>query len=142
MVTPVTIYRTSDGEEFSTLESAEKYDKLCSKVDIIMQGLRDRPENKAVRQVPKDVKHMFRKLMDLCAQEMPLSKWKFDTAALGENLESGETHISWVQREVSDHGIPCILRALYRFTCISDAGIEYEQPYYVRHEDEWKGEIV
>lgn len=142
MVTPITKYRTSDGEEFGTLELAEKYDKLCSRVDMIMQGLRDRPENKAVRQVPRDVKHVFCKLMDLCIQEMPLSKWKFETAALGEDLEPGETHISWIQREVSDHRIPCISRALYRFTCISDAGIEYEQPYYVRHEDEWKGGIV
>ena len=75
--------------------------------------------------------------MDLCSKMIPSYKHIFDDTA------NDNAHPSHAERILSDSGYECLCHTNYRFRCMNmNSGIEYEQPYYATHEDEWKGKIL
>lgn len=136
MIKGVTIYETTDGCRFNTEKEAKKYESLYEKCENIMGQLRPRVDDSAVQQDVKLVKKVFNEFMDLCAETIPTYKKTF----IG--VKEGNIHPSWAQRIISDYGIKCLSETLYRFNCTNMvSGIEYEQPYFVEHESEWKGDV-
>ena len=133
MIKEVTIYETTDGSQFDTRKEAEKYELLYEKCEKIMGKLHPHEDNGAVQQDVELVKNAFNEFMDLCVETIPSYKKTF----IG--VKEGNIHPSWAQRIISDYGIDCLLNAFFRFSCTNMvSGIEYEQPYYVNHESEWK----
>jgi len=136
MIKEVTIYETTDGSQFDTLKEAEEYEMLYEKCEKIMSHLRPHEDNCAVQQDVELVKKAFNEFMDLCVETIPHYKKTF----IG--VKEGTVHPSWAQRIISDYNIECLCNASFRFSCTNMiSGIEYEQPYFVNHESEWKGEI-
>jgi hypothetical protein len=139
MIKEITIYETTDRSRFESHREAVEYEKLYERCNEIMQVLRDREDDCAVRQDIKDVKNAFEKLMSLCAEKIPDFKSTFN------KVSRGEAHQSWAARILSDYSSEyrCLYHSFFRFECINMvSGIEYEQPYYAAHESEWKGEIL
>ena len=136
MIKEVTIYETTDGCRFNTEKEAEKYESLYEKCENIMGQLRPRLDNGAVQQDVEVVKKAFDKFMYLCAEVIPNYKKTF----IG--VKEGNIHPSWAQRIISDYDIKCLCKAFFRFSCTNmTSGVEYEQPYFVEHESEWKKTI-
>ena len=136
MIKEVTIYVGTDGSRFETIKEAERYEALYEKCEKIMGQLRVREKDYAVRQDINLVKKVFAEFMDLCCKTIPLYKYTFT------GVKNGDVHPIWAQRVITDYGARCLENAFYRFDCINmESGIEYEQPYYVNHESEWKLEI-
>ena len=139
MIKKITIYETTDRSRFESHRKAVEYEKLYGLCNEIMQVLRDREDDCAVRQDIKDVKNAFEKLMSLCAEVIPDFKSTFDKVA------TGKAHPSWAGRILSDYSTEyrCLYKSFYRFECINMvSGIEYEQPYYVSHESAWEGKVL
>lgn len=136
MIKEVTIYETTDGSQFDTLKEAEKYESLYEKCEKIMRQLRPHEDNGSVQQDIELVKKAFNEFMDLCIETIPHYKKTF----IG--VKEGSIHPSWAQRVISDSGNDCLCNASFRFSCTNMvSGIEYEQPYYINHEDEWNKKI-
>lgn len=133
MIKEVIIYEASDGSRFDTRKEAERCEILYEKCQMIMRQLRPRIEHSAVQQDVEKVKKAFAKFMDLCAEAIPECKKTF----IG--VKDGSINQSWAYRLISDYNIKCLNGVFFRFNCINmTSGIEYEQPYYVKHESEWK----
>ena len=133
MIKEIMIYETTDGCRFNTEKEAEKYESLYEKCEKIMSQLRPHIDIGAVQQNIESVKRAFNEFMDLCADAIPSYKKTF----IG--VKEGNIHLSWAQRVISDYGIDCLLNTFFRFSCTNMiSGVEYEQPYYVKHESEWK----
>ena len=136
MIKEVTIYETNDGSQFDTRKEAEKYESLYEKCEKIMSQLHPHVDDGAVQQDVKLVKKAFNEFMDLCGEAIPYYEKTFIC------VKGGNIHPSWAQRVISDYGIDCLSNASFRFSCTNmTSGIEYEQPYFVNHEDEWDREI-
>ena len=136
MIKEVTIYETTDGCRFNTEKDAEKYESLYEKCENIMGQLRPRVDDGAVQQDIELVKKAFNEFMDLCSEVIPAHKKIF----IG--VKEGNIHPSWAQRIISDYDIKCLRHIFFRFSCTNMvSGIEYEQPYFVEHESEWKGDV-
>ena len=133
MIKEVIIYETSDGSQFDTRNESENYEALYENCQTIMGQLRPHEEYGAVQQDIELVKKAFNKFMDLCAEIIPKHKKTF----IG--TKDGSIDKSWAYRIISDYDIKCLADAFFRFNCINMvSGVEYEQPYYVKHESEWK----
>ena len=127
------------GKRFDDPQEALKYEKLCKKVEDIMDGLEPRTErvNQGLECIPHSifiVKDSFRDFCHLCADIIPSYKeWFIQTA-------NGDRHISHIGRIISDysHDYPILQDTLFRFECISfENGYEFQQPYYVTHQEEF-----
>ena len=136
MIKEVIIYETEDGSQFNTQQEAENYEALYEKCQTIMGQLRPREEYGAVQQDIEKTKKAFAEFMDLCAATIPRYKKTF----IG--VKDGGIDQSWAHRIISDYDIKCLRNVFFRFACINMVnGVEYEQPYYVKHESEWKKAI-
>lgn len=130
-------YVTDDGSEFESRKEAEQYECLCEKCEKIMSQLRPRCDGPAVRQDAATVKKAYHEFLEFCATVIPSHKDLFLKTI------SGEAHPSWAERVLSESGFDCLTNASFRFMCTNmNSGIEYEQPYFVNHEKEWKGKIL
>lgn len=138
MITQVTIYETTDGSQFGTLEEAEKYEALYERCEKVMFRLKPHGDyGQAVKQDPELVKEAYHNFLDICVEVIPTYKKWF------EETKAGTRHQSWASKVISDYGIECLSHLMFRFSCTNmTSGIEYEQPYYVEHESEWKGEML
>ena len=133
MIREVTIYETSDGSQFDTRNEAEEYEMLCEKCEKIMSQLHPHEDNSAVQQDVELVKKAYKEFMELCAETMPSFKDIFLKTA------DGIAHPSHAERIIGDYDFKCLCDADFRFICTNMvSGIEYEQPYFVEHESEWK----
>lgn len=69
-----------------------------------------------------------------CAKQIPAwEQWFIETA-------NGTRHLSHIGRVLSDysHDFPCLYSAYFRFSCTDfNTGYEFQQPYYVTHQDEF-----
>lgn len=128
-----------NGKRFDSYEEALKYVKLCKKVDGIMSQLL--PRTKEVEQGTDFNKHnketlngCFKAFCQECAKQIPaFEQWFIEIA-------NGTRHLSHIGRILSDynHKFPCLYDVYFRFNCIDfNTGFEFQQPYYVTHQDEF-----
>ena len=138
MITEAKYYVTDDGSEFDTYKKAQEYEKLYEKCKMIMSQLNEEPTEKyAIQHDIVIIKKAYEDFMNLCGKIIPSYKYVFDDTA------NGKAHPSYASRIISDFDYECLCHADYRFRCMNmNSGIEYEQPYYVTHENEWKGKIL
>ena len=139
MIREVKIYEASDGTRFNSKREAEKYERLYNQCEDIHKQLGKKAKDLyAVRHDVTTVKVLCAKFIDICAKTIP------DFSDLFKKFKEGEVHISHIRRVLSDYSseYPCLWHLYFRLSCISPTGIEYEQPYYTEHEDDWKYKIV
>lgn len=144
MIERVTIYRTTDGSEYRSIEKADAYESRVERLAPIMARLPQLPENdgcqfvnghgyiqhdyETARAVMNDVLNLIEELFE--------HKWIDQTRAKGPR----EAHPSWVGRLISDYDDKALNRAWNRFMCIDwNTMREYGQPYYAAHPDKAAG---
>lgn len=136
----ITKYAASDGTEFNTAQECEKYESIINRV-VEINNLRDNSEvsycKVAIRQDKGIVKQFKHDFYMLCAEVFPDCKKTFTEVA------EGTRHQSHANRILSDYGYtyPILAGTAFRIDCISDDGVEYDQPYFAAHEAEFKGKI-
>lgn len=138
----LTIFETN-GKRFDSYEDALKYEKLCKKVDGIMSQLL--PRTKEIEQGTDYNKHnketlngCFKAFCKECAKQIP------DNEAMFMEVANGIRHMSHMGRILSDYSynLPCLYDAYHRFNCTDfNTGFEFQQPYYVTHQDEFFNNI-
>ena len=139
MIKEITSYQCDDGSRFDLLKDAVKYETLCKKVNLIMKPLGKRPkkwkiEQKYIQHNPKDVKKAWHDFLVLCADNsecfsIPLMECAEDK----RNINFADNILEHSQLQV-------INETDYRFRCISiknGTGREYEQPYFINHENDF-----
>lgn len=138
----IIVYETN-GKRFDDLKDAEAYENLCERVHNIMSELAPRTNDvingyACNRHDPHTVKKCFRKFCEVCAETIPsFANWFIQTA---ENTR----HISHIGRILSDYDrdFPILNKTYFRFYCIDfEKGFEFEQPYWVTHQDEFFGRL-
>lgn len=135
MVKKVEVWEAQDGKRFDDIASADYYDSLIDWRNEVMSKLRPHVDDGAVQQDVEEVKKAFGEFMDLCAHVIP------DYEEWFQGVKEGKRHLSHVQYLLADNSTeyPFLWKTWFRFDCINmTSGIEYGQPYYVEHEDEWK----
>ena len=136
----ITKYAASDGTEFNTAQECKKYESIINQV-VGINNLRDNSEvsycKVAIRQNKEIVKQFKHDFYMLCADIIPDYKRIFTEVA------DGTRHQSHANRIIIDYGYtyPILAGTAYRIDCISDDGVEYDQPYFATHKVEFKGEI-
>lgn len=136
----ITKYIASDGTEFNTAQKCKKYESIIDRV-VEIDNLKDNSEvsycEVAIRQDKEIVKKFKHDFYMLCAEVIPAYKRIFTEVA------EGTRHQSHANRIVSDYGCnyPILAHTAYRIDCISDDGVEYDQPYFAIHKEEFEGEI-
>lgn len=140
----LTIFETN-GKRFDSYEDALKYEKLCKKVDGIMSQLL--PRTKEIEQGTDYNKHnketlngCFKAFCKECAQQIPNDKGEMFNGKVDILI----LHLPHLGRVLSDCGydFPCLYDAYCRFSCIDfNTGFEFQQPYYVTHQDEFFNSI-
>ena len=134
----VIVYETN-GKRFDDIKDAEAYEALCERVESIMSKLAPRTNdvNNGYtwgKHDPHTVQNCFRAFCEVCAETIPsFANWFIQTA---ENTR----HISHISRILSDYDreFPILNKTYFRFFCIDfEKGLEFEQPYWVTHQDEF-----
>lgn len=138
----ITIYECEDGSRFDNRKEAAKYDKVFETINEIMKPLGEPvTESYSAKQRDKDaVETAVKDFMQLCAWCIP--DWK-ETFEKVDDLEDAQRYI--VGRVLSDYRNEweCLAKAFFRLSCISlNSYIEYEQPYWTSHEDEYQEELL
>ena len=136
----VIIYQTEDGCRFNDKESAMKYEELCDKCKSIESTLvnigRELQYNEYIQQDITTVKNAIYCFMNVVADAIP------EYAAWAIQVKNGGRHISHIGRVLSDYNIRCLNNLYFRFKCISlENGKEFQQPYFVTHQEEANIEV-
>lgn len=136
----VTKYIALDGTKFNTAEDCKEYESIINRV-IEINNLRDNGEvsycKVAIRQDKEAVKKFKYDFYMLCAEIIPECKSLFTEVAVGNRHQSRASHVL----SCSSREYPILNEISYRLDCIGESGIEYDQPYFALHEDEFRGEI-
>ena len=138
------IYVADDGKKFNSQHECEEYEKLIDRVNNIMIGFRPNKDEEghyiAVQQDKDIVNKAYDEFLKLCEEV-------FGKHGYGEIFKKARentihpSHLSYTLSDWSDK-YPVIWATYCRFENISlESGIEYTQPYYATHEDEYKWEI-
>lgn len=140
------IYVADDGTEFSIKESCATYEDLLNRVRRTIAFLKPNKDidghNITVRHDPCIVKQAFHDFLQICETTIPDNRIAdmFRKARTGSEY----VHPSHLEYHLSDYSksYPILWSTFCRFQNINfTSGIEYTQPYYVYHENEWKWEI-
>ena len=138
----IVIYKAVDGTRFDSKGDCEYYESVIDNVNNIMSRLRPNDEissNVAIRQDSDVVIEVKQDFFLLCAEVIPSYKQLFSEVA------NRIRHISHAERILSDYSndFPILYATYFRLECISEtSGIEYEQPYFAKHEIEFHGVII
>lgn len=136
------VYVANDGAQFNRPEECLAYECYLNKTNEIMSKLKPRKDEEgyAVRQDIDTVKQTMKDFFDNVGK--PLVGWDLAKRMMDDTAK-GIRHISHIVRLFSElPEYPVLSNTFYRFTCISmQSGIEYEQPYYASHENEFKGVV-
>ena len=131
----ITVYECSDGTRFDSEAKAEKYDNLLSKLkDIESKYLGKSPNgNTYTKQHNLEDVHQYKlAICKAAAEYFPRYAKVFEECGIGTR------HMSHAQYYIQDYNATALLQAFYRLECIDEkSGIEYEQPYYATHPEEW-----
>lgn len=138
----VIIYEAYDGTEFRDKNMCMEYDSYIEKANEIMSQLRVRKSdsNYAVRQDVSVVKKAMKQFFDEVAK--PLLDSETLSTIMDEIADGSRhpSHIAYIFNEMTQY--PILNHTFFRFECINmESGIEYCQPYYIKHENEFKGVI-
>lgn len=141
MIKAITVYECEDGKRFDSAEDAEKYEMLLNECNAInnMLGVSKEPKFQecAVRLDKQTVDFCYEKFIGLCEET-------FMTACSNDkSFENINRH--FIHRVIDDceSEYPCLRRLSQRFHDISTSSyIEYDQPYFTKHEDEFKGKVI
>lgn len=142
----IIVFVSDDGKEFYSKEKCEEYEKLVNRVNDIMANFRpnknEKGQNIAVKQNTEMVKEAYHKFIGVCADVMS----KHSCGNVFKNAKTGNeyVHPSHLQYYLSEYSndYPILWTTYCRFENINfNSEIEYTQPYYARHEDEYKLEI-
>lgn len=131
----ITIYQAEDGSRFNKKEDAIRYENLCHKCDEINRRFvnidRELNSKEFIQQNPVIVKVLFAEFMNVVAEAIPYyAQWAKECGA-------GIRHISHILKVLCDYNINCLDKLMYRFWCIDfDSGRQFQQPYFVKHQDE------
>ena len=140
------IYVANDGTEFHSKEKCIIYEKLLYRVSYVMADFRKNKnkdgQNITVRQDAEMVKNAYNKFLKICEDVM-------EKHGVGNIFKEARTnpesvHPSHLQYYLGDYSkeYPILWATYCRFENINfESGIEYTQPYYAKHEDEYKWEI-
>ncbi|MFM6995034.1 MAG: hypothetical protein ACKOWO_07975 [Sediminibacterium sp.] len=134
----ITIYQCNDGTRFDAENDAKEYESLCDEVKRIMEPMGERTHKcdigeEYIQHDPKDVKKALHDFLILCANTL--------TGYCKPLMEcaKGKRHISHANYIISECGFKTLSDANYRFRCTNmESGREYQQPYYAKHENEFK----
>lgn len=137
----VTMYIAEDGGRFFKKEDCEEYEMICERANEILKDLKPNDnvdDHTAIRQDREKVAEAWRKLYEVAQEYFPYHK------ELIEKVENGESHHSWLGRMLDDCDDE---RKFYRAYCrlsniAKNSCIEYDQPYYADHENEFDGEVI
>lgn len=136
------VYVANDGAHFKTSEECLAYECYLNKANEIMSRLKPRKSESgyAVRQEVDTVRQAMRDFFDNVGK--PLVGWDLAKRMM-DDTANGTRHMSHIECLFSEYPeYPVLSNVFYRFTCISmQSGIEYEQPYYVTHEEDFTGTI-
>lgn len=137
------IYIAADGKRFDSEEQCARYEILLGHVGKAMSNLFYNKEEihkgNAFKHNLKDIETSFKEVLDICA----LTIKNYSRVFLG--VKNGIWQFSHALAIISDYSqdYPCLSNALYRFSCMNfTSGIEYEQPYYAKHEEDFKGRVI
>lgn len=136
------IYIAEDGTRFDSKDSCLNYEALSDKCKRIMSTLyydkKELDKGNAIRHDNDVVKSCFEHFIDLCSTAIPQSRKEL------QEVKEGKRHISHAEYILSEYSsdFPCLFHAMYRFTCIDKYGIEYQQPYYAKHREDFKGSLI
>ena len=140
------IYIADDGTEFHSKEKCISYENLVNRVSDIMVGFRknknEKGQNIAVRQDSEIVKNAYSEFLKICEDVMEKHGVGYIFKEARTNPES--VHQSHLEYHLGDYSkeYPVLWVTYCRFENINfESGIEYTQPYYAKHEDEYKWEI-
>lgn len=137
----IIIYEANDGTRFDDKGKCKDYEDICDKVADVMSVMKARDDvyDIAVRQEKGNVHKAFFRFMELCGDVFTTYRDLFNQCAIGSR------HISHAGRILNDlyKDCPILDRTMYRFLCIDwNSGIEYPQPYYTYHQEEFEGKIL
>lgn len=142
----IIIYVSDDGKEFHSKEECKAYEKIVNRVSDIMVGFRTNKnslgQNITVRQDVNIVKKAYNEFLELCEEIM--DKHGIAEIFRKARLEPESIHPSHIEYHLGDWSrtYPVLWSTYCRFQNINfTSGIEYTQPYYAKHEDEYKWEI-
>lgn len=131
----IIVYQTDDGCRFDKFEAAIKYEKLCKKCDEINNQFinigRDLNYNEYIQQDIHKVNDLFKEFMNIVSEAIP------SCSKMAQECSEGIRHKSHIYRIISDYNIKCLNTLMCRFECISfENGKEFQQPYFVTHQEE------
>lgn len=131
----IIVYQTDDGCRFDKFEAAIKYEKLCKKCDEINNKFinigRDLNYNEYIQQDIHKVNDLFKEFMNIVSEAIP------SCSKMAKECSEGIRHKSHIYRIISDYNIKCLNILMCRFECISfENGKEFQQPYFVTHQEE------
>ena len=137
MIKEIITYEVN-GRRFDKYDEAVAYDVLCDEINTIMRPLQERNEEVkngelCITQNKDILNTAFRKFVELCDRFFE-GKYTADFNLLIEKGRPGDTLAYYI---ISNYGYNHIITdTYYRFQCINfDSGREYQQPYYVNHEE-------
>lgn len=137
----VTIYEAEDGKRFDRKDECFDYENLCLKIrtDVLDRLRANHSDEFAIQQVKDSVLLARNCFCHICADVIPCYESTFRANAQCWNPNG------LIMRVLSDfqNDYPILWKSLFRLRCISEmTWVEYPQPYYVSHEEEWTGKVV
>ena len=128
----ITKFQASDGALFDTESEARARDALQIRLAEIEQPLGPRVERSGLRRIHKVVvfQGLKRSLMAICRELYPK-----DAVFQADPLSVHP--FSYAGRLVCDGGPTILAQAWNRLMCITEDGVEYEQPYFALNPERW-----
>ena len=140
----VKVYEAFDGNRFDTMTECLDYEEhmkiLTEKVIPNFRG-KKHSDKDAVQQVKSKIDSAWKSFIDACCEQPAMQRFVSVFRERESYQNCGETHIYRILSDFS-HDYPLLWDIFFRFTCISEEGcVEYPQPYYAKHPEDWEGTI-
>lgn len=134
----IVIYQCEDGTRFDEEIDAARYEDMSERLSMVERlylGVRDEKKMYAKEPLRHDLSNVMsfkENILKAAAEYIP----KYKKLLL--ECASGSLHISHAQRIIGDYNLKMFDEAFFRLNCIDmNTGIEYTQPYYASHPEEW-----
>lgn len=133
----IKVYIANDGTEFTNKEMCLNYECNCKNADFIMRQLGKYPKTNTAIKHNVDIRKLWQNFLLLC-----ISDDDHIVSSYATDIYNGNRHSSHLGHYLQRSNNP--LYSLFaRFDCIDFFNkIEYDQPYYATHPDEFKGQII
>lgn len=133
-------YKSNDGTIFDRKEDCVNYESICEKVKDIEDSYLPKPSrkienNEYYEHSMLNVYKAKTKFYNLCSEVFKLTN-NITFSKIFDEISCGNRHPSHGDRILSDFGYTVLSNFSYRLRCIGYGGKEYQQPYFVTHENE------